>query len=268
MIKTEQPQVILFNHTPSPKKSISLAVSAWTSSNFFESLDEISLDVSKDLTDKAFKAFHRTALEYVDTMWVIKNCSRAFQQQLTRTRLATYSIQSLRVVTRKGFAKNGCYTMPPSLTEDQKQFFHSAMLDIQDNYEYLISQGVSSEDARGILPLNIHSDISFRINLSALYHMLNQRLCVNTQWEYRQVATQIKAQLYDKMGITFADPISAPCVKINKCPMREEYCGVPVWKYDDGIKMDIYRNFVNWKKNPNDKDWDITWLNGEDPTNG
>ena len=260
---TKQPEVILFNYTDMPKKSISLAVSAWTSDNFFESKSEITEELSSDLTDRAFKAFHRTALEYVDTIWVIKNCSRAFQQQLTRTRLATYAIQSLRVVTRKGFAENGCYNMPPSLTEDQKQFFHASMLSIQHNYEYLIELGVSPEDARGILPLNIHSDISFRINLSAMYHMLNQRLCVNTQWEYRQVATQMKEQIYNKMGFTFAEPISAPCVKINKCPMREEYCGVPVWKFDDDIKSEIYSKFVNWKKNG--KEWDIKWLNDENP---
>ena len=263
MIYTKQPEVNLITWTHEPVKAIALAVHAWTSDNFPDSLEEISDDEAQVLAKKALKAFHKTALEYVDTVWVIKNCSRAFQQQLTRTRLASFSIQSMRVVTKAGFATAGHYTMPPHLNDEQKEIFHQSMLRIEREYDELIASGAPVEDARSMLPLNIHSDISFRININALYHMLGQRLCVNTQWEYRQVAAQIKREVQKKLDPMLSEVIDAPCVRIKKCPMRDEYCGIPVWRNTEEEKMDIYNKYVSFKKV--DNKWDIKWLNDDKP---
>ena len=246
-IYTKQPKVILFNHTMGPMKNIGLAVSAWHSDDFYESIDQMSLEEAKMLTDKGLKAYHKVALEYVQLTFVIKNVSRAFQQQLTRTRMASYSIQSMRIVTKMGFASNGHYTMPPGLTEEQQQDFHDAMLEIEWRYTTMIDNGMSPENARGILPLNIHSDISMNISLAALYHMLRQRFCVLTQWEYRQVALQMRSLVNEKLGPQLAEPMDAPCVAQKKCPMREEYCGVPVWKLDFYRRTNAYKN---WPNNP------------------
>lgn len=261
-MRTKQPEVTLFSHTKNPIESVALAVSAWTSDDFPTMPIELE-DDGINLVDRAQAAFHKTALEYVDTVWVIKNVSRAFQQQLTRTRLASYSIQSMRVVTKNGFASNGHYTMPPNLTESQKIDFHNSMLEIEKQYQKMLADGINVEDARSILPMCIHSDISFRINMNALYHMLMQRFCVNTQWEYRQVARQIKNETKNKLGLIFSERMDAPCVKVGKCPMADEYCGVPIWKYREEFRDDLYNKFVSWKKDGSK--WNINWLNDEKP---
>ena len=247
MIETKQPKVILYNFTPLPLHNIALAVSAWASDDFYEDPLEISMDEAKRLSDKGLKAFHKVALEYVQLTFVIKNVSRAFQQQLTRTRMASYSIQSMRVVAKKGFALNGHYTMPPGLSEEQQQSFHNAMLEIEYRYLNLLHDGVSTENARGMLPMNIHSDISMNISLAALYHMLRQRFCVLTQWEYRQVALQMRSLVNTMVAPVLAEPMDAPCVALKKCPMREEYCGVPVWKLDFKGRENAYRY---WPEKP------------------
>lgn len=260
---SKQPKITLFTHTNNPTKAVALAVHAWTADWFPTTVCDMDDATAEKLCKQAIKAFHRTALEYVDTVWVIENCSRAFQQQLTRTRLASYAIQSMRVVAKQGFASGGHYTMPPHLNEFERVVFHEHMLELQYRYEGWINSGVPVEDARGILPLNIHSDISMRINLNALYHMLSQRFCVNTQWEYRQVAIQMKQQVEEKLGPIFAEPMGAPCEKMHKCPMREEYCGVRVWKLSNTDQMDLYNKFISHKGDGRNKV--ITWLNGEVP---
>lgn len=244
-MKIKQPEVTLVTHTEDPIGAIALAVSAWAS----ESIESERTEEEKiKLAKKGIKAFHRTALEYVDMVFIIKNCSRSFQQQLTRTRLASFSIQSMRMVTKSRFATDGHYTMPPGLSEIDQILFHTKMLKIQHDYVELLKKGWSTENARSILPSCIHSDITMKINLNSLYHMLNQRLCVNTQWEYRQVALQIKQQIAEKMGIMLSGPISAPCVKANKCPMKDEYCGIPVWQLPEEEQLSIYKTFVSWEK--------------------
>lgn len=257
-MKTLKPEVTLHTHTNNPVGAIALAVSAWHAESIDMNMDK---ETEIKLAKAGIKAFHKTALEYVDFVFVIKNCSRAFQQQLTRTRTASFSIQSMRVIEKQGFASNGNYTMPPGLSEDQEAQFHNSMLAIEDRYDFNIRNGLTAEDARGLLPLNIHSDITMRINLNGIYHMLDQRLCVNTQWEFRQVALQMKQEIKNKIGRILSDPISAPCVKCNKCPMGEDYCGIPVWKLTELSKDDVYADFVNFKKVG--KEWDITWANKE-----
>jgi flavin-dependent thymidylate synthase len=270
MVIIRKPEVYLFSHTKDPKTSIALAVSAWTADDFpvdtkmgcdTDHEAEVLIDENYN---KAVKAFHRTALEFTDMIFIIKNVSRAFQQQLTRTRQAGYAIQSLRVVTKGRFADEGRYTMPQGLTETQREQYHHNMLAIQKMYLDLLDNGVPVEDARGILPLNIHSDISMHINFSSLLHMSAQRLCVNTQWEYRQVVNGMKAGIEKKMGKDFSDQLEAPCVRINKCPMREEYCGVPFWKYNSSERADLYERFISFSKD--NKKWNIKWLGDETPS--
>lgn len=247
---TKMPKVIMFNHTPNPEKSIGLAVSAWhaTSEEFPESFDSFQDDQAKVLARAGMKAFHKVAIEYVNIIFIIKNVSRAFQQQLTRTRHASFSIQSMRMVTKTNFASDGQYTMPPYLDDAQKSEYHEAMLEIESKYNKLISSGVPIEDARGILPLNIHSDITMSINLNALYHMLGQRLCVNTQWEFRQVATQMKELVYKNIGPIFSAPIDAPCVKAKTCPMGSDYCLTPVWTLNEEKRIEFYLNYTKKKE--------------------
>ena len=255
----KRPKVILFSHTKHPYQSIALAVSAWTSDEFVETPQEIK-DVSIENVDKALRAYHRTALEYLDMVFIIKNVSRAFQQQLTRTRQAGYSIQSLRVVTKKKFATNGHYTMPPSLNKEQQEQYHKGMLEIEKMYEEALESGVPVEDARGLLPLNIHSDITMHINFSSLLHMTAQRLCVNTQWEYRQVVLQMKQQIDYHLGGILSSRIEAPCVHANKCVMRNEYCGVKFWDLPEEERIRIYHTYASCKREENGKVKEIIWL--------
>ena len=86
------------------------------------------------------------------------------------------------------------------------------------------------------------------ISLAALYHMLKQRFCVLTQWEYRQVATQMRSLVRNRLGAELVSPMEAPCVSTKKCPMREEYCGTPIWKLNDNERTEQYLNWLPGKE--------------------
>jgi thymidylate synthase (FAD) len=102
----------------------------------------------------------------------------------------------------------------------------------------LIQLGCPVEDARGVLPLNIHSPITMAINMRALYHMLELRFCENTQEEYRMVAEQMKREVAEKMHPLLAKPMVPMCFKNKKCPSP-----VPCNKYgfEQEVKIDVSR---------------------------
>ena len=240
MIETKKPKVTLVTATENPLLAIAVAVSAWHKKGSIIDDKLFDKDYQIECFGKVLKAPHKTALEYVKCVFVIENVSRAFQQQLTRTRLAGYSIQSLRVVDIPDFATNGNYTMPPNLNISQNGIFHKFMVDTEFNYQTLLNNGMLVEDARGILPLNVHSNITFAINLNSLYHMLSQRLCLDTQWEFRQVAMQIRNQIAIVLGGIFANPIDCPCKKTGKCLIPDNHCGHQMWNLPEKIKNKLW----------------------------
>lgn len=166
-----------------------------------------------------------TPLEYVSTVWYLDNVSRAAQQQITRHRVGTaFSIESMRVVPKENFASRMLYHVPDRIANDPEKFkeFHQSMLDIEKEYNRLISEGVEVEDARGILPLNIFSTITMSINLRALIHLVLSRSCYKAQGEVHEIAEMMIKDLSPSLGDRVVNSISRPCQLLNKCFMRME----------------------------------------------
>lgn len=203
-------------------------------------LDELNFteQEQQEFMEIMMKQPHQTVFEFVQTNWLIENVSRAFQTQLVRTRQASYSIQSLRIVDVGKFADEHKYTASSKIYESTKltNLYEKAMANAQKSYRELIDAGAPVEDARGILPLNIHSPITMAINMRALYHMLELRFCENTAEEYKEVASQMKQEVAKKMGELFAKPMQPICFHLGKCPSPfpcDKYPAISKEKFPD-----------------------------------
>lgn len=188
---------------------------------------------------------HCSVLEFVTMNWILKGVSRAFQQQLTRTRLAAYSIQSLRIVNPGEFAEEQSYHIPSNILLDEKseRAYNHAMASINQMYKTLLARdGVKTEDARGILPLNIFSPITMSINLRALSHMLEVRLCNLAQGEFQEVARQMKQQVCQHIDGILEILFQSPCERLKYCPMPIN-CGKTKYKLNpeyESINLDYW----------------------------
>lgn len=226
-IMTQQPEVSLLSITPNPLEVIARAIDVWHQQDF----DVIQYS-PQQLLEKFWwllKQPHQTPFEFVHMTWIFKNVSRAFQQQLTRHRIGfSYSIQSLRVVNVGNFADEGRYTMPHSVKD--KEYFHECMQHVQEQYNYMTKEtfdGIlspetdpqqlveSTEDARGILPLNIHSPIMMACTYRSLIGMLKQRLCVAAQEEWSLVVTQMRKEI-EKVHPILVEPLDCMCGRFSK----------------------------------------------------
>ena len=126
----------------------------------------------------------RSSWEFIDYTFNIRDVSRGFTHQFVRTRQASYAQQSQRTVDMSGF---GYYT-PPRIAENEvaKALYDQAMKDINDSYQAL-REIVPAEDARGVLPTNIHTNIVAKFNLRTLSEMAKSRLSPRAQGEYQEV---------------------------------------------------------------------------------
>jgi thymidylate synthase ThyX len=65
--------------------------------------------------------------------------------------------------------------------------YGAAMKSIDGNYKSLIKHGAEIEDARGILPTNIHTNIVAKMNMRTWVELIRKRSSPRTQGEYRAV---------------------------------------------------------------------------------
>lgn len=162
-----------------------------------------------------------TFMEYVMLTFKLEDVSRALQQQLTRHRIGfSYSIQSLRCIDLPQFAEKRQYYNPYKIGTTLQREYHEAMLDIQSIYNYLLGKGVSVQDARGVLPMNVYSTITFSCTFRAFKDMINKRLCLKTQDEFRQAANAMLKEIknIDPLLLKW---IGKPC-DFGKCMMLGE----------------------------------------------
>jgi flavin-dependent thymidylate synthase len=129
----------------------------------------------------------KSSWEFCNYVFSIEGVSRAFTHQLVRTRSGHYAQQSQRTVNMEGFE----YIVPDALTLGfaplQGLEYRATMNSIRDGYEQLIKLGVNPQDARGVLPTNVSTNIIVGANLRTLSEMAEKRLCYRTQGEYQQV---------------------------------------------------------------------------------
>lgn len=76
-------------------------------------------------------------------------------------------------------------------------------------YEELIELGVSKEQARSILPLNLNTTFIWTGSLLSFLHLLNLRTKEDTQAETREVAKMIKQQIKEIPGNPFKHTLTA-----------------------------------------------------------
>ena len=123
--------------------------------------------------------------EFVNYTFLIEGVSRAFTHQLVRNRMGSYAQQTMRILDVSGFE----YITGPSITNtaEATAVYDVCMKHIQAAYDELIRIGVKIEDARGLLPTNICTNIVAKFNLRTLSEMMMARSSSRTQWEYRKV---------------------------------------------------------------------------------
>jgi len=128
--------------------------------------------------------------EFVHYTFLIENVTRAFTHQLVRTRTASFAQQTMRVLNVEGWT----YSTGPTVIDDQSNnaIYQNAMKDVSGAYDDLIKHGAAIEDARGILPTNIHTNIVMSANLRTITEMIQKRSSPRVQGEYRDFISMIK----------------------------------------------------------------------------
>lgn len=220
-----KPKVVLLKHTPNPEQVVALAAKLCYSDADIMDLKEgvEEKDVSKFIT-RLVSLGHLSPIEHASFTFGIEGVSRSLLAQITRHRIASFSVKSQRyVAANKKGAFN--YVIPPSieeLGEEYVQKFKKQMDEIQgwyDEWQQLLGGDCekSNEDARFVLPNAAETKMVVTMNARELMHFFALRCCNRAQWEIRDVAWQMLALVCEVAPTLFAgcgpSCVNGPCAE-------------------------------------------------------
>lgn len=128
--------------------------------------------------------------EFVDYTFLIKGVSRAFTHQFVRTRTGSYAQETMRIAD-KSAGYDFVYTTRNEGCDSAINVIDQHKAITIQIYKELIDMGQSPEDARGILPTNIRTNILCKFNLRTFADLVRSRTGGRTQNEYQNVVEQM-----------------------------------------------------------------------------
>ena len=228
MAEEKKMKVVLLQHTASPEELIALAAKLCYSKTDIESLSQkISSTEQTEFIKKLMNMGHESVLEHATFTFGVEGVSRALLAQITRHRLASFSVQSQRYVSyENGFG----YIIPPSIEAlgPEEVINYRLQMDIINewytDWQKKLGKGEhANEDARFVLPNACETRFVVTMNVRELRHFFSLRMCERAQWEIRRLAEQMFKLCLNEAPYLFADA-GPGCIR-GQCPEGEKSCG-------------------------------------------
>ncbi len=239
-------KVTLIAHTPEPEKTVAAAAKLCYSP---AGIDTVMENLTPEKTDSFLTMLgelgHESPIEHASFTFGVEGVSRSLLAQLTRHRIASYSVQSQRYVRESHFD----YVLPPQIAAEPeaKAEFLAAMEEAQAHYERIaailaekrrteyLAQGMEEkaaaraaektaiEDARFVLPNACDTKLMLTMNARSLQNFFRHRCCSRAQWEIRELARQMLELVLPVAPTLFAH--SGPPCADGPCPEGKMTCG-------------------------------------------
>ena len=239
-------QVKLLAYTPEPEKTVACAAklcyAAADINTVYEGLTE---EKTASFLEMLQSIGHESPIEHASFTFGIEGVSRSLLAQITRHRLASFSVQSQRYVKEDGFE----FVLPPEIAAipEAKEEFLRAMEEDQRHYQRLTAllqerhkaaflaageteksaarkaEKKAIEDARFVLPNACTTKMICTMNARSLLNFFSHRCCNRAQWEIRELATQMLKEVRQAAPHLFGQA-GPPCLRGN-CPEGKMSCG-------------------------------------------
>jgi thymidylate synthase (FAD) len=239
-------KVTLLNHTADAEKLIAQAAKLCYSPS---TIEEIGGKITKESADSFLSMLsaigHESPIEHAAFTFGIEMVSRTLLAQITRHRIASFSVQSQRYVREGNFA----YVVPPEILKNDKalaiyeKYMESAQAAYDElaailqneHFDRLLHQGMNEkaakvaaekmaiEDARFVLPNACETKMVVTMNARSLNNFFTLRCCNRAQWEIRELATEMLFLVREVAPTLFAN--SGPACIRDNCPEGKMSCG-------------------------------------------
>ncbi len=238
--------VTLIACTPCPEKTVAAAAKlCYSDADAMHLMDGMSDEDAGNFVKMLASYGHESPIEHISFTFGIEGVSRALLAQITRHRIASFSVQSQRYVKQEHFE----YITPPEIAADPAaaEIYEQAMQDSVTAYNRLadlleerhfqtfLAEGFAEktarskaekkaiEDARFVLPNACETKMVMTMNARSLLNFFRMRCCNRAQWEIRALAKEMFRLCYEQAPTIFAK--AGPSCCAGACPEGKMTCG-------------------------------------------
>jgi len=228
-------RVELLRYTEKPEELVAMAAKLCYSSAGVEELRRgVSEADQSAFVHKLTEMGHLSPIEHAAFTFGVEGVSRSLLAQITRHRIASFSVKSQRYVGESSSSqKDGTfnYIIPPriaELGEEEVLEFTRQMRQIQEWYDYWLEKlavygDAAKEDARFVLPNAAETKLVVTMNARELLHFFAVRCCNRAQWEIRALATEMLRLVRQVAPVLFEN--AGPRCLAAPCPEGRMSCG-------------------------------------------
>lgn len=176
----------------------------------YKSDNLITEDSAKNFVEKIAQRGHESVIEHYN-ITVRFICNRGFTHELVRHRLAAYSQESTRYCnyTKDKFGKEITTIKPYEIEEGTKEYdlWKEAMENAEKSYMKMIENSSKPENARGVLPIDVKTEIVITTNLREWKHIFKLRTSKAAHPSMRQLMIPLLKEFQEKIPVIFDDII-------------------------------------------------------------
>lgn len=227
--------VTLLKYTPEPQEIIAMGAKLCYSSASIQVLKRgIETKSQESFLEKLLDYGHLSPIEHASFTFGVEGVSRSLLAQITRHRIASYSVKSQRYISETSAdQEDGVfgYIIPPSIENlgtEYVKIYKDQMKQIQKWYDFWVEKlkdgGRSAyEDARFVLPNAAETKMMVTMNARELLHFFTLRCCNRAQWEIRALAIEM-LRLVKKVAPVIFKNAGPACIR-GPCPEGKMSCG-------------------------------------------
>lgn len=239
-------KVTLLAYTPCPEHTVASAAKLCYSASDIDGIREgLTDEKAASFVEMLSEIGHESPIEHASFTFGIEGVSRALLAQITRHRIASFSVQSQRYVSENDFE----FVTPPEIAAvpEALRLFNEAMQRDKEYYDKItevlkakhkaafLAEGREEkaadraaekkaiEDARFVLPNACDTKMVVTMNARSLHNFFRHRCCNRAQWEIQEVANQMLS-LVSKVAPNLFKNAGPSCLS-GGCPEGKMTCG-------------------------------------------
>lgn len=152
---------------------------------------------------KIIDSNHLSVIEHLTaTVRIITD--RGVLAEITRHRLASYSVESTRYIN---YSKKDIEFVRPSFWQKDSPKYNSwkeSMEEAETNYNWLIDCGATPEQARSVLPMSLKTEIIMTCNFREWMHIFKLRCSEKSHPDMCYIMRQIREEFKKRLPVIFA----------------------------------------------------------------
>ncbi len=210
----------LLAFTPNPEQVIATAARLCYSNESIEEIQQkMDIESVSNFIHKLMEMGHLSPLEHASFTFGLEGVSRALLAQITRHRIASFSVRSQRyckykeTISEELWKPDACSTV-----------MAAALINAKKAYDRLLNLGAKKEDARMVLPNAAQTSLIMTMNARELLHFFNLRCCTRAQKEIREAANIMLQQVQEVAPDIFKD--AGPTCRKGYCLEGKMSCGI------------------------------------------